>query len=913
VRAVFGEKKQNSVWADWRTLTALAGTDLWSEQAKVAAADLEQALGMPVAFRQFCCSSYGFTDPPAWGDAARYLRAMAKCRYYVGVGRGSGPGQGLCDAVSLGCICLGERNKPFHRMICHPCCLCDSKDDIPLMLKRIAASVELQEEILVWQDKMLREHFVEKPLAVLNRAVEIKAGKTPRRWSKQQNITLFSIPKAFRGDDAVRQRNAIKSWMLLEPQPEIILCGDDEGVAEVASEFGLSHLPDVRRNGYGTPLVSDLFEKAQVSASHDVLVYVNADIILLNDFMPAVHRCGEYFDEFLMVGRRWDADVSEPIDFDAGDWQDRLRRFIHTEAFLHAATGIDYFVFTRYLWPIIPDFGLGRTVWDNWLVGKPIGDGKPVVDATDAVTAIHQNHKFVPFGRRREEETVNLTLAGGSDSLRFTTHAAWKVTPYGVVARHVGEILEDNDFGAALMCMAGVFQQAPETVRRQYESYVSYTRPERLKRIADAAKSLLSLNAKNGNLRRLLSQLHQIDRAKLITATRPDSRANTATEALFDKGVNNLSPGNDRQVSGAFDRASQTRAQIPHVDGARTAACVGHGAASLAAEVCGAAFAGQYERGGAGRPPRQIHSGVAEPEQSPDLQVEAGYICSPAERAEREAHSEYGPLGLLPSRCWPASSSLQSARRTTEQDSSGKNTGGKCRQMLETLPSEKARLVDVEPRDVMAAKQTLKSYYCSRLGNVWQSAGAPVWFDHEIDYHLWPKNLFWIERGVFGRLVMSPGCKVLDLCCGDGYFSDIWFSTIAGHIDACDNDEDALRFAAQRHLNAKVAYHRVNILTQPLPSTDYDVVAWFEGIEHFSEQQIGQVLEKIRSSLASGGRLVGSTPLVTRQGRCGNRQHDREFDSQGDLEGVLKIVFGDVRTWATVYPGRTTCYFHASE
>ncbi len=231
----------------------------------------------------------------------------------------------------------------------------------------------------------------------------------------------------------------------------------------------------------------------------------------------------------------------------------------------------------------------------------------------------------------------------------------------------------------------------------------------------------------------------------------------------------------------------------------------------------------------------------------------------------------------------------------------------------ETQLYRKIRLLDAEPQEVTAARHTLKSYYRSRIRDVWQTPAAPFWFDHEIDYHLWPQNLFWIERGVFGRLVMSPGCKVLDLCCGDGYFSDVWFSTIAGHIDACDNDEDALRFAAQRHSNAKVEYHRVNILTQPLPSTDYDVVAWFEGIEHFSEQQIGQVLEKIRSSLNSGGRLVGSTPLVDRQGRCGNRQHDREFDSQADLDGVLKTVFGNVRTWTTVYPARTTCYFHATE
>lgn len=230
-----------------------------------------------------------------------------------------------------------------------------------------------------------------------------------------------------------------------------------------------------------------------------------------------------------------------------------------------------------------------------------------------------------------------------------------------------------------------------------------------------------------------------------------------------------------------------------------------------------------------------------------------------------------------------------------------------------TKSCQSTRLLDKEPGGIAAAKNAVMSYYRSRLDDIWGTPDAPVWFDHEIDYYLWPHNLFWIERGVFGRLVMSPGCKVLDLCCGDGYFADVWFSTVAGHIDACDNDEDALCFAAARHSNTKIEYHRVNILTDPLPSTDYDVITWFEGIEHFPEHRIIRVLERIRSALNPRGRLIGSTPLVTGKVGRGNRQHEREFDSRQDVEAVVKTAFPTVHTWATVYPGRTTCYFQASE
>ena len=61
-------------------------------------------------------------------------------------------------------------------------------------------------------------------------------------------LTIFAIPKAFKGHVDIIQRNALKSWTLLQPQCEIILCGDDPGVAEVAGDFGAEHLPDIERN-----------------------------------------------------------------------------------------------------------------------------------------------------------------------------------------------------------------------------------------------------------------------------------------------------------------------------------------------------------------------------------------------------------------------------------------------------------------------------------------------------------------------------------------------------------------------------------------------------------------------------------------------------------------------------------------
>jgi 2-polyprenyl-3-methyl-5-hydroxy-6-metoxy-1,4-benzoquinol methylase len=225
----------------------------------------------------------------------------------------------------------------------------------------------------------------------------------------------------------------------------------------------------------------------------------------------------------------------------------------------------------------------------------------------------------------------------------------------------------------------------------------------------------------------------------------------------------------------------------------------------------------------------------------------------------------------------------------------------------------KIKLFDSEPGEVIAAKQVIKSYYLLRLKDVWQNHNSPVWFDHEIDYHMWPKNLFWIERGVFGRITMTPGCRVLDLCCGDGYFSDVWYSTIAACIDACDNDSDALNFAAQKHSNERIRYHRVDVLADALPGTNYDVVTWFAAIEHFTEDQIVYILQKINSSLNRNGRLIGSTILVEQIGGLRNSQHKREFTSQNDLANVLRRVFTNSHTWVSAYPERLECFFQCGK
>ena len=125
-------------------------------------------------------------------------------------------------------------------------------------------------------------------------------------------ITIFTAPKPFKDPHiSLIQRNAIESWTNLGDEVEVLMLGDEEGMAEVAAELGVRHIPDVRVNDHGTPLVSSLFDVARGEGRGPYLAYVNADILLMPDILEATKTTADQFDRFLMVGQRWDLSVTE--------------------------------------------------------------------------------------------------------------------------------------------------------------------------------------------------------------------------------------------------------------------------------------------------------------------------------------------------------------------------------------------------------------------------------------------------------------------------------------------------------------------------------------------------------------------------------------------------------------------------
>ncbi|MDD5509209.1 MAG: glycosyltransferase family A protein [Dehalococcoidales bacterium] len=249
-------------------------------------------------------------------------------------------------------------------------------------------------------------------------------------------LTIFSLPKAFKGHIKTIQVNAILSWLKLDSGCEIILLGDDEGTAEAADRFGVRYYPGIERNEYGTPLVSSVFDKGQSLASNDIVCYVNADIILLSDFLTAIRQIK--MSSFLAIGQRWDLDVRDELDFNTPGWEDQLRTRLLKNGELHNRSGLDYFIFRRGFYQNIPPFAIGRTTWDNWLIYRARYLGSSVIDATQAVVVVHQNHDYShnPGGTagvwKGPEAVRNRELAGCREHAFTLEHATWILSSQGV-------------------------------------------------------------------------------------------------------------------------------------------------------------------------------------------------------------------------------------------------------------------------------------------------------------------------------------------------------------------------------------------------------------------------------------------------------------------------------------------------
>lgn len=217
------------------------------------------------------------------------------------------------------------------------------------------------------------------------------------------SIAFFSHPKPWISPFKEIQTAAVKSWQQLSDT--VTLLGDDEGTPDKAKQLGTQFYPNIRKNEWGTPLVSDIFQHIQSSSHSDVMCYINTDIVLGDDFkstVSAIVRDKTLGEQWLAIGCRTDLDLDTSFISETNIHLEGRKRGVS-----HGPSGIDYFIFPRGLFSFVYPFALGKFVWDQWLVGNVHRRGIPVIDCSKTIFAVHLNAPwFFRGGVEKRRETI---------------------------------------------------------------------------------------------------------------------------------------------------------------------------------------------------------------------------------------------------------------------------------------------------------------------------------------------------------------------------------------------------------------------------------------------------------------------------------------------------------------------------
>ena len=256
-------------------------------------------------------------------------------------------------------------------------------------------------------------------------------------------ITLFTTPKPFADKDdhtTIIQTNAIRSWVRLGPQVQVVLIGEEPGIAMAAKRLGAQHSSQLKYNARRTPLVSSAFETARSMSNTPLLAYCNSDVILTEDFLAAIERLVELkqSEPFVAFGRRIDLKVETEVDFDAPEALAELVARAKSEGKICTQICKEYFVFPRELYHDIPAFAIGRGNWDNWMIHSAKANGTAVINVSHQVTAIHQMHNYKHANAHRrniymtgKEAKENQRLGGGRH-LVLGSVGTHRLTPNGI-------------------------------------------------------------------------------------------------------------------------------------------------------------------------------------------------------------------------------------------------------------------------------------------------------------------------------------------------------------------------------------------------------------------------------------------------------------------------------------------------
>ncbi len=230
-------------------------------------------------------------------------------------------------------------------------------------------------------------------------------------------ITLYAAPRPFESPFGELQERAVRSWQGLMPAqhklvsiPQIILVGDEE--IDQAAERLRTDYVCVERGLDGIPFVPDIIRAAEEGADYKLRAMINAENVLEPTFLDDLYPLLSNLDTFVAIGRRVDLDPETDVET-TGNY-----------------TAMDYFLYRGLsLAEDMPDFLVGRSFYDNWLVRETLRRGIPLVDLSLVLKVSHLSHpESVGVNKGQFAHNRDLCLESNLFVRRWTLNdATWQL------------------------------------------------------------------------------------------------------------------------------------------------------------------------------------------------------------------------------------------------------------------------------------------------------------------------------------------------------------------------------------------------------------------------------------------------------------------------------------------------------
>ena len=240
---------------------------------------------------------------------------------------------------------------------------------------------------------------------------------SPRNGQSSYFLTLFTT---FKNDNAttILYANTIRNWANFGAEVNLILFSTGlQQLEDLASSQGWRVRPISHSNEHGTPYLLSMVNITQHDYSSIISGYSNGDIMFDDSLIKTLKAVvNQLAPPLLIVGRRTNVFVNESVEFNADTISILLER-----GKLYRTDAEDYFFYVKFPWHKIPNFVIGRAGYDNYIVDKAVRLGVKVVDATQTITALHQQliKPDDPYRLKETDYSFNKKLFGHFHSFKY--------------------------------------------------------------------------------------------------------------------------------------------------------------------------------------------------------------------------------------------------------------------------------------------------------------------------------------------------------------------------------------------------------------------------------------------------------------------------------------------------------------